>query len=44
MYLPGDANDPNSAAAHHRLMQQHYQQQTAQSEAGVNNTVPLTHM
>lgn len=42
MYLPGDANDPNSAAAHHRLMQQHYQQ-TSQSD-GVNNTVPLTHM
>lgn len=42
MYLPGDANDPNSqAAAHHRLMQQHYQQS---SEATGNNTVPLTHM
>lgn len=44
MYLPGDANDPNSAAAHHRLMQQHYQQTASSEAAGVNNTVPLTHM
>ncbi|KAJ8310140.1 hypothetical protein KUTeg_012005 [Tegillarca granosa] len=41
MYLPGDPGGDHSAQQ--RLMQQaHYQPST--TEAGVNNTVPLTHM
>ncbi|XP_064614949.1 LOW QUALITY PROTEIN: transcription factor Sox-2-like [Liolophura sinensis] len=43
MYLPVDANDPNS---HARLQMQsaQYAHQVSSGESGVNNTVPLTHM
>jgi len=42
MYLPGDANDPSAQA---RLqMQGQYAHAQSSEGAGVNNTVPLTHM
>jgi len=46
MYLPGDANDPNSQAARMAQMAQagQYPISSSTEPTSVNNTVPLTHM